>query len=810
MSKRAPKEFIETPRRLRTFVSNKGEPIPGEKNTLITSALPYSNNVPHLGNLIGCVLSADVYARFCRLRGDNVMYICGTDEYGTATETKALAEGCTPRELCDKFHKLHDGIYQWFDISFDIFGRTSCADPKHDTEWAQTRIAQQIFRDNMENGNLCEQIVEQVYCLECKKFLADRFIEGTCPHCGYEDARGDQCDGCGKLLSATELISPRCKTDAAHPVEIRQSEHLFLDLPKIKDDLEAWIRKSSDEGKWTSNSIQITDGWIRDGLKARCITRDLKWGTPVPHEKFSDKVFYVWFDAPIGYISITANGTEHWEQWWQNPENVKLYQFMGKDNIPFHTVIFPATLLGSGKDWTMLHHVSTTEYLNYENTKFSKSRNIGVFGDQAKETGIPSEAWRYYLLINRPEQSDTFFMWSDFADKINNELLKNLGNFCNRGLTFAYKFFEGKTPECGEPTERELKLKEEADALIKTYFEQMDQVKIKAALKTVMALSSLGNGYMQDTKPWVLAKSDLAHCATVVAHVMSLVRLIAGFMEPFMPGFTDKVLHQLNLDHYEFLPAEFSVHIEAGHSINEPAPLFKQLTPAEIKGFRLKFGGEEARLAIEEEEKALAKTKKGGKVGRNKNKQKKGQAPKPKRVTVDRPGVDNLARINIVVGEIKKAWRHETADRLICEEIDLGEALGGCRNIVSGVAEFYAPEDMVGKKVLVMANLDPRKLKGFMSNGMVLCASNDEHTQLEFVEPPAGASIGDRVIVAGINDVAEPDTVVYGDKKSPLPSVIAALQTVDGIVCYGPDKDKAFKIGDEFCTAPSLLNNTVG
>ena len=320
----------------------------------------------------------------------------------------------------------------------------------------------------MEENQLVEEETEQVYCNECQRFLADRFIEGTCPVCGYEKAGGDQCDKCGNLFNATELKNPVCKTGGpSHHVENRRTKHLFLTLPILEKQLRDWVDEVSVKNDWSSNAINITKAWIENGLKPRCITRDLKWGTPVPLKGYEDKVFYVWFDAPIGYISITANYTKEWRQWWNHPENVKLVQFMGKDNIPFHTVIFPCTLMGTHDPWTMMSQVSCTEYLNYEDGKFSKSKNTGVFGDQAKDTGIPSEVWRFYLLSNRPEQSDSAFYWDDLADKNNNELLKNLGNFVNRCLAFVYNRMDATVPACGEKTERETKLIEEVNAVLK-------------------------------------------------------------------------------------------------------------------------------------------------------------------------------------------------------------------------------------------------------------------------------------------------------------------------------------------------------
>ena len=358
-------------------------PEEGKRNIMITSALPYVNNVPHLGNIVGCVLSADVYARFARLMGYNTLFICGTDEYGTSTETKAVEEGLTPREICDKYNALHTEIYEWFKISFDKFGRT--------TTETQTKISQEIFWDLYNSGHTSEASVEQLYCGNCDRFLADRFVEGQCPLCGFDDARGDQCDACGKLINAVELKSPRCKLCSKTP-SIRTSKHLFIELPKVEANLNTWFHESSE--RWTSNARIIAKSWLKGGLQSRCITRDLKWGTPVPLAGYESKVFYVWFDAPIGYISITAEYTSEWKQWWQNKDQVEYWQFMAKDNVPFHSVVFPSTLLGTGKPWTLVNRLMSTEYLNYEDAKFSKSRGIGVFGNDAKDTGITADVWR--------------------------------------------------------------------------------------------------------------------------------------------------------------------------------------------------------------------------------------------------------------------------------------------------------------------------------------------------------------------------------------------------------------------------------
>ena len=599
---------------------NKGKPIledDSKKNILITSALPYVNNVPHLGNIIGCVLSADVFARFMRLMGNNTLYICGTDEYGTATETKALQEKCTPKQLCDKYHVLHKKIYEWFDIDFDIFGRTST--PYH------SDITQEIFLDLKKNNCIEKKEIEQYRCNNCNMTLSDRFIYGTCYHgdCKYEQARGDQCDQCGKLCNALELINPKCKL-CNKPPEKFKSYHYFLNLPTVEKELRQWIDKTSVEGNWTQNSRAITTGFISEGLKERCITRDLKWGVPVPGDDpdMKNKVFYVWFDAPIGYVSITANfvGIENWKKWWQNPEHVKLFQFMGKDNVTFHTVIFPSTLIGTKQNWTLLHHLSTTEYLNYEKTKFSKSNGVGVFGDMAELTGIPCEVWRYYLLSNRPETSDTDFKWDDFIAKNNNELLSNLGNLVNRILVFTEKNFSGKVPKFHEEKidDTDKEFFNNTLAKYKDYIKAMNGAEIKEGIKLFMEISSLGNGYLQITQPWVLLKKndekyDLVKAETIFYILNAFLRFIGALAEPFMPSFSAKLYEIMNIkyegeslnllgiinDFIEKNPRDSSLFliktklIEEGHAINKPKPLFKEISQEENNKFKEQFKGKQ-------------------------------------------------------------------------------------------------------------------------------------------------------------------------------------------------------------------------
>ncbi|KAK9933167.1 hypothetical protein M0R45_020372 [Rubus argutus] len=613
-------------------------PIPGKRNVLITSALPYVNNVPHLGNIIGCVLSADVFARYCRLRGYNTVYICGTDEYGTATETKAMEEKCSPQEICDKYHAIHRQVYEWFNISFDKFGRTSTPQ--------QTEVCQAIFNKLLENEWLSENTMQQLYCDTCTRFLADRLVEGTCPTqgCGYTSARGDQCENCGKLLNPTELKDPKCKVCKSVP-HIRETNHLFLELPLLKDRLEEYINKTSVEGSWSQNAIQATKAWLREGLKQRCITRDLKWGVPVPHDNFRDKVFYVWFDAPIGYVSITKCYTPDWEKWWKNPEDVELYQFMGKDNVPFHTVMFPSTLLGTGENWTLMKTISVTEYLNYEAGKFSKSKGIGVFGNDAKDTNIPVEVWRYYLLTNRPEVSDTLFEWNDLKTKLNNELVHNLGNFINRVLSFIAKpsgqGYDSIIPDASHAVSDPFteKLAEEVSNCVEQYVEAMEKVKLKHGLKMAMKISSEGNTYLQDSQFWKLYKEDQPRCSIVMRTSVGLVHLLACLLEPFMPSFSIEVFKQLNLspetnislcdDKGDIERARRPWEIvPIGHKIGKPEPLFKELKDDEVDSLRKKFAGSQADRKEREEAEAvkLAEQFKISKVSNNSGK-KKQQAP---------------------------------------------------------------------------------------------------------------------------------------------------------------------------------------
>ncbi|KAH8692282.1 methionyl-tRNA synthetase [Talaromyces proteolyticus] len=623
-------------------------PKPGQHNVLITSALPYVNNVPHLGNVTGSVLPADVFARYNRARGFPTLYICGSDEYGTATETKALEEGVTPEQLCAKYHDIHKGIYDWFKIKFDIFGKTPTAQ--------QTKIVQQIFRRLWENGYIEEKETTQPYCpdKDHRKFLADRFVEGECSICGDPGARGDQCDKCGNLLDPFEpdvkengdqeqdveakatgwLINPRCKLHASATPEKRQTKHLYLRLDALKDKIVPWFEKVSKENEWSHNTTSIVQSWIDKGLKPRAITRDIEWGVPIPtgiegldEEEYKHKVFYVWFDACIGYVSITANYTDGdnlagtlWEQWWKDPENVSLYQFMGKDNVPFHSIIFPASQLGDGTTWTKVHRISATEYLNYEGGKFSKSKGIGVFGSSARETGIDADIWRFYLISRRPETNDTEFKWDDFVSTNNNELLKNLGNLVARVIKFTQAKMGGEVPKYSEApflAEHEKEVNEH----LKSYITFMDATKMRQSVVDFMQISSLGNKLLQDNKlDNRLFTEEPDRCAAVINIALNHIHLLASLLAPFMPSTSESIFEQLGVEPTPHITDKWVTDaLKPGHKIGQSKLLFSVIPATKIEEWREAFGGEEARKQKAlEAEKAAAK-----KAAKEKEKEKK-------------------------------------------------------------------------------------------------------------------------------------------------------------------------------------------
>ncbi|MDD4451046.1 MAG: methionine--tRNA ligase, partial [Sphaerochaeta sp.] len=673
------------------------------KKRLVTSALPYVNNIPHLGNLTQ-VLSADVFARFCRSKGYETLYICGTDEYGTATETRALKEGLSPRELCDRYHAIHRDIYAWFNIAFDYFGRTS-------TEM-QTAIVQDIFTKVDAAGYISEHELEQLYCPSCQRFLADRFVEGTCPHCHSEGARGDQCDSCQTLLDPVELINPRCGVCGTRPVP-KKTKHLYIDLPKALPLLEQWMEEASKEGFWANNAIQVTKSWIRDGLKERCITRDLKWGIPVPKPGYEDKVFYVWFDAPIGYVSISANATKDWKKWWQEPKNTELFQFIGKDNIPFHTVIFPSCQLASGEDWTMLHHMSSTEYLNYEGGKFSKSLGIGIFGNDVQDTGIPADVWRFYMFYNRPEKSDVTFTWTDFQEKVNGELIGNLSNLVNRTLTFVKRFYPEDASLLDACIDEELwKQVLEKEAEIDALLERAEE---RDGLRQILALSSVGNKAFQDGEPWKLKNTDPEKAKSLLKTLMYLIRDLGIMVEPYMPTTSARILAFLGSENARWTDLGKTEGIE---HLNQPELLFSKLEDVTIDSLRTRFSGSQEERKLKEQTIKMEKEMEH---------------------TEDQVGLAEqfAKRVILKVGKITTVEKHPQGDKLYILTLDMKEEES--RTIVSSIVPYYTAEQLQDQHIVVVSNLKPANFRGVKSYGMLLAASDpkaEEHTTCEVLFAP--------------------------------------------------------------------------
>ena len=734
------------------------------KRKLITSALPYVNNVPHLGNLIQ-VLSADVFARFCRLRGYTSLYVCGTDEYGTATETKALEEGKTPRELCDYYHAIHRDIYHWFNISFDYFGRTSTPQ--------QTEIVQGIFKDIEKNGFIKEHTIEQLYCAHCNRFLADRYVRGTCPHCGYEDARGDQCEACGKLLEPTELKAPRCSTCGAAP-EPRSTKHLYIDLPGIVPQYEPWMQKASKEGQWSNNAVQMTKGWLRDGLQERAITRDLKWGIPVPKAGFEDKVFYVWFDAPIGYISITKcftdlTGTD-WKNWWLEQSDVELFQFIGKDNIPFHTVIFPCSLIASGKDWVKLHHISSSEYLNYESGKFSKSKGIGVFGSDAKDSGIPADMWRFYIFYNRPEKNDALFTWKDFQERVNSELVGNLCNLINRTLTFVSRYYNGVIPQrdgLASPRDDVRSVTESLRAAAKYSIEKitalLEEAELRDAFHELFALSSVANKAFQDGEPWKNREADPEKAEALLFELCYLIKDLLILMHPYMPEYADAVASFLgikiwsgNVFDWEHpvqprpegtLAWENLLQRSGLERVQRPAIIFKTLENDAIAAYRERYSGSQKERAEQAGKQAAGKQAKAG--GAQKGAADgTSQAAKPEWADIP-PEQLFTDYISLKTAKILSVQNHPHGDKLFVETIDDGSESG--RVILSGLVPYFAADDLVGADIILVENLKPRKMRGIESKGMLLAShytDADGNEKVELVGIP-GAAPGTPVTLEG-------------------------------------------------------------
>lgn len=734
---------------------------------LITSALPYVNNIPHLGNLIQ-MLSGDVFARFCRSRGYDTLYICGTDEYGTATETKAIEEKKSPRELCDYYYNEHIKIYDWFHINFDKFGRTSNEEC--------TEITQSLFKDLDENGLIKEHVNKQLFCPHCNMFLADRYVDGTCPKCGSQKARGDQCDECGALLDPVELKNPKCHTCGSTP-EIRETKHLYIDLPGLSGKLDEWMAKTSIEGKWADNAINITKAWIRDGLNERAITRDLKWGIPVPKEGYENKVFYVWFNAPIGYMSITKQLANElvkqgktsfdWKSWWlpseseeaKGKEKVDLFQFIGKDNIPFHTVIFPCTLLGSPHDWTKLYHMSSTEYMNYEDGKFSKSRGVGVFGTDAIETGIPADAWRFYIFYNRPEKQDFQFTWKDFMEKLNSELIGNLGNLVNRTLLFVNKYYDGKIPE----SEIDEDLWEKVKGLEKKATDYLEWAELKDAFRTMFEISDICNKKFQAAEPWKTRTTDPESAKKLIFNLCYVIKDLMIMMNPYMPQYTQKIMSYFGKSIRE---TKVGMEPKPGYTwdnlgvtgdlstVGTTEVYFKPLDQPTMLAFRNKFGGKQSE-----------------------KKEKKQEKKAPVVLPLEKQAEFFNANIELTVAKIVDVKPNPDGEKLYIETLDDGS--GSPRVIQSGLRKFFKEEELLGKHIAIVSNLAPRKMLGVESRGMLLAGHYEDENKKECIEvlDLSWAKPGTKIILEGSDANAVKKSEITGDEFFAV-----KIKAVDGSV----------------------------
>lgn len=652
------------------------------KRYLVTSALPYANGPVHIGHLAGVYIPSDIYTRYLRLRGEDVISVCGSDEHGVPITIKARQEGVSPQDIVDKYHGIIKESFRRLGMSFDIYSRTTS--PTHH------KTASDFFRKLYDDGKFIEQTSQQYYDEEAGQFLADRYIVGTCPHCQNERAYGDQCEKCGSTLNATDLIGPKSAITGSTPV-LRETKHWFLPLDRYEEFLRKWILDGHKE--WKSNVYGQCKSWLDLGLQPRAVSRDLDWGIPVPVEGADGKVLYVWFDAPIGYISATKELTPDWEKYWKD-EDTKMVHFIGKDNIVFHCIVFPAMLKAEGS-YILPDNVPANEFLNLEGDKISTSRNWAVWlHEYLEEFPGKQDVLRYVLTANAPETKDNDFTWKDFQARNNNELVAILGNFVNRALVLTHKYFEGKVPAAGELTDYDREtLKEFADvkADVENY---LDHYRFRDALKEAMNLARIGNKYLADTEPWKLAKTDMDRVATILNLSLQITANLAIAFEPFLPFSAEKLRGMLHLGYCDWNMLGRTDILPAGAELGKAELLFEKIEDS----------------VIEAQVNKLLETKKANELKNHK------AAPIRENIAFD-----DFMKLDIRVGKVLECQKVPKADKLLQFRIDDG--LGG-RTIVSGIAKHYAPEDLVGKNVCFVANLEPRKLKGIESQGMILSAED--------------------------------------------------------------------------------------
>ncbi|MFK4222118.1 methionine--tRNA ligase [Streptomyces sp. NPDC019890] len=567
---------------------------------LITSALPYINGIKHLGNMVGSMLPADVYSRYLRQRGHDVLYICATDEHGTPAELAAKDAGLPVADFCAQQHDIQKAIYDGFGLSFDYFGRSSSQQ--------NVEITQHFARKLKENGFIEERAIRQVYSVTDGRFLPDRYIVGTCPHCGYDKARGDQCENCTRVLDPTDLIDARSAISGSRELEVRETKHLFLLQSKLQHEVQEWLDGNGSK-EWPTLASSIAHKWLTEGLNDRAITRDLDWGVPVPADTWPElaaegKVFYVWFDAPIEYIGATKEWADldpaarDWKSWWYEADDVRYTEFMAKDNVPFHTVMFPATELGTREPWKKVDYVKAFNWLNYYGGKFSTSQQRGIFTDAALEL-LPADYWRYFLIANAPESDDTSFTWELFSSSVNKDLADTLGNFVNRVLSFSRKRFGDEVPAGNEAATAERKLGEEIARLLAEYEDHMDALQFRKAAHALRSLWSAGNSYLEEKAPWLEIKTDPEAAALTLRTAMNLIHLYAVVSEPFIPSSAKAMREAFALadDTAVWVAAEQAKSLDAvpaGTAFTVPPVLFAKITEEDLETYRARFGGADA------------------------------------------------------------------------------------------------------------------------------------------------------------------------------------------------------------------------
>ncbi|MBQ9470615.1 MAG: methionine--tRNA ligase [Bacteroidales bacterium] len=672
------------------------------KRYMITTALPYANGPVHIGHLAGVYIPADIYVRYLRKRGREVMWVCGSDEHGVPITIKAMQEGTTPQAVVDKYHAIIKNAFARLGISFDIYSRTSS--PMHH------KTSADFFKHLHDKGVFIERTSQQLYDEQVGQFLADRYVTGTCPHCGNEAAYGDQCERCGTSLNATDLVNPRSSLSGSAPT-LRDTKHWFLPLDRMQPELERWILTEHKE--WKTNVYGQCKSWLDQGLQPRAVSRDLSWGVPVPLPNAEGKVLYVWFDAPIGYISATKELSPEWEKFWKDPDT-RLIHFIGKDNIVFHCIIFPAMLMAHG-GYILPDNVPANEFLNLEGDKISTSRNWAVWlHEYLDEMPGKEDVLRYVLAANMPETKDNDFTWKDFQTRNNSELVAILGNFVNRAMVLTHKHFDGEVPAIGPLTHYDQQTLAELPRITTAIEDNLESFRFREALKEVMNMARLGNKYLADTEPWKLHSTDPQRVATILHIALQITANIAVVAEPFLPFTAARIGQMLQLDAPQWDSAGRADVLPQGHKLGQAQLLFEKIDDTTIQAQLDKL------QAIKAHNQRMAA-----------------------KVEPEKPAVsfDDFARMDIRVGTVLEAERVPKTQKLLKLQVDTGIDV---RTLVSGIAEHFAPNELVGKQVLVLANLEPRKIKGIESHGMVLMAE-DLDGALRLLQPSSPMTSGSTV-----------------------------------------------------------------